>query len=120
MKHLKVSNFKSFSDLDIELKKFNVIIGANASGKSNFVQIFNFIKDIKEHGLDNALSLQGGIEYTRNFKDGSKKKLSVEIDLELPNYSIMRVPFRTSTQYRLFYSGATWKFELEMGEKIRV
>ena len=57
LKHLKVENFKSFKNLDLTFKQFNVVIGANASGKSNFVQIFNFLKDIREHGLDSALSL---------------------------------------------------------------
>ena len=54
LKHLKVENFKSFKNLDLTFKQFNVVIGANASGKSNFVQIFNFLKDIREHGLDSA------------------------------------------------------------------
>ena len=41
IKKIKISNFKSFKNLEIELGKFNVLIGANASGKSNFIQIFN-------------------------------------------------------------------------------
>ena len=57
IKRIKVSNFKSFKELDLELGNFNVVIGANASGKSNFVQIFKFIRDINDLGLDNAISL---------------------------------------------------------------
>ena len=36
IKRVEVKNFKSFKDLKIDLGKFNVVIGANASGKSNF------------------------------------------------------------------------------------
>lgn len=46
IKSIRVTNFKSFKDLEVNLGKFNVLIGINASGKSNFVQIFKFIKDI--------------------------------------------------------------------------
>ncbi len=63
---IELTNFKSFKQLNIDLSNFNVIIGPNASGKSNFVQIFRFLKDIKQSGLENAVSLQGGIEYLTN------------------------------------------------------
>jgi len=39
IKKLRISNFKSFGDLEIELGNFNVLIGANASGKSNFTVV---------------------------------------------------------------------------------
>ena len=43
IRRLKVSNFRSFNELDVELGDFNVLIGANASGKSNFIEIFRFL-----------------------------------------------------------------------------
>ncbi len=79
IKKIKISNFKSFKNLEIELGKFNILIGSNASGKSNFLQIFKFLKDINNSGLDNALHMQGGAEYLRNVKIGSSQNFSVEI-----------------------------------------
>lgn len=76
---IRLSNFKSFKDLDVELGKFNVFVGANASGKSNFIQIFRFIRDMTNHGLDNAISMQGGIEYLRNINIGSSEEFSLEL-----------------------------------------
>jgi AAA15 family ATPase/GTPase len=76
---IKVKNFKSFRDLKLELGVVNIIIGANASGKSNFVQIFKFMKDITTHGLENAISLQGGIEYLRNININSFEDFSLEV-----------------------------------------
>ncbi len=67
MKDLHISNFKSFRNARIErMGRFNVVIGANASGKSNFIQVFRFLRDIANHGLNNAISLQGGSDYVRN------------------------------------------------------
>ncbi len=79
---IKVSNFKTFRDEKIQLGALNIAIGSNASGKSNFVQIFQFLKDIKHHGLENAISIQGGIEYLRNVNLGSKENLSVELTVD--------------------------------------
>lgn len=63
---LSISNFKSFHRADVKLRRFNVLIGANAAGKSNLLQLFKFIRDISNFGLENAISLQGGNEYLRN------------------------------------------------------
>ena len=71
IRRLRVENFRSFKQLDLELSDFNVVIGANASGKSNLVQIFRFLRDIGEHGLEDAVSLQGGIEYLRTLTEPS-------------------------------------------------
>ena len=79
IKRIKVTNFKSFKNLDIELGKFNVLIGANASGKSNFVHIFKFLRDIANSGLDNAVSMQGGVEYLQNINIGASENLSIKI-----------------------------------------
>ena len=45
IKKIKISNSKSFKNLELELGKFNVLIGANASGKSNFTQVFGFLRN---------------------------------------------------------------------------
>jgi len=79
IKRIEVKNFKSFKELKINLGKFNMIIGANASGKSNFVHIFEFLRDIKSSGLDNAVSLQGGVKYLRNMNIGASEPLSIKV-----------------------------------------
>lgn len=85
IKEIRIQNFKSFKNLEIKLNKnYNVLIGANASGKTNFIQIFKFFKDIINNGLENAIFLQGGIEYFTNINIGSSQNFSLEIVLNLP------------------------------------
>jgi predicted ATPase len=79
IKTLHVKNFKSFKELQVDLGKFNVLIGANASGKSNFIRVFEFLRDIARHGLDNAISLQGGAEYLTNLNFGTAESLSMQV-----------------------------------------
>jgi predicted ATPase len=76
--NLTVSNFKSFKQLDLALGRFNVVIGANASGKSNFTQIFRFVRDIVTEGLDNAVSMQG-LEYLANVAATGPRAISIEV-----------------------------------------
>lgn len=66
LKKLRATNFRSFEHLDVEFGDFNVLIGANAAGKSNLVQCLKLLRDIGDEGLDNAISMQGGLEYLRN------------------------------------------------------
>jgi predicted ATPase len=75
---LKLENFKSFKHLDLELGNFNVFVGANAAGKSNFLQAFKFIGDIAKHGLENAVAIQGGIKFLRNIGCLDNESVRVE------------------------------------------
>ena len=58
------------------------MIGANASGKSNFVSLFKFIHDIVESGLENAVSIQGGAQYLRNMNCTPDDRLTIELSAE--------------------------------------
>jgi predicted ATPase len=79
---LKVKNFKNFRSVDIKLADFNLVIGANASGKSNFVNIFRFLKDISTIGLKYAIIQQGGVEWIRNINLPATEDLEIEIHVQ--------------------------------------
>ncbi len=106
IKRIKVSNFKSFKDLELELGPFSVLVGANASGKSNFTQVFKFIRDIASQGLDNAISLQGS-EYVTNVSTGYPKSLQIAVTFEL-NFA-----FRATKSLAVGVTEATYTFELQ-------
>jgi len=76
---IHVENFKSFSELDIDLARFNVVIGSNAAGKSNFISIFRFLKDIATSGIVNAIAMQGGVDYLMNAKIGAARDLVIRV-----------------------------------------
>lgn len=81
---IKVANFKGFRDLEINFGAFNILIGANAAGKSNVIQIFQFMKDFVVHGLDNAISMQSGGEYFRNLSLGASRDFVLEVTGDTP------------------------------------
>lgn len=88
IKSVSVSNFKTFNDLNVPLTDLNIIIGPNASGKSNFIQVFRFFKDIAVYGLENAISLQGGSEFLLNSKNKTEDTLAFRIIIESLNVGI--------------------------------
>lgn len=89
IRRIKVKNFKSFKEIDITPSNFNVLIGPNASGKSNFLSIFRFVRDIINMGLSNAISLQGGMDYLRNLHLGDNNKRT-SIRIEIDSFSKIR------------------------------
>jgi len=114
IKKLRVKNFKSFKDVEVELGKFNVVIGANASGKSNFVQIFKFLRDIVKEGLENAISYQGGIEYLRNILLGDNEDLYLEV--VVPTFCTIPCP-EDEEGVRILEIEGTSKYALTMSFK---
>ena len=112
IKRIRVQNFKSFADMDLELGRFNVIIGANAAGKSNLVQIFRFLRDIKRVGLDKAVAMQGGIQYTRNLRLDDKSTV-IEIEVGLSSGVDMPLAIRRKTYVT---TGGRWRLEFKAGE----
>ncbi len=82
---IHIENYKSFSEIDVVLSRFNVLIGSNAAGKSNFISVFRFLRDIARHGIVNAVALQGGGEYIRNTQIGNTRNLVMRVTYEPEN-----------------------------------
>ncbi len=75
--HLHVENFRSYSAIDIDLGAFNVVLGQNASGKSSFIDILRFLRDIERNDLGNAISMQGGAGFLRNLCTATTEPLRI-------------------------------------------
>jgi len=59
LSRLKLSGFRSIRTLDIELGDLTVLIGANGSGKSNFVGFFTLLSSILEERLQIYVQQKG-------------------------------------------------------------
>jgi len=64
IKKLTIEGFKSIRELkDFKLTSLNVLIGANGSGKSNFVSFFRLLREIIEQRLQVTLqTVEGGAD----------------------------------------------------------
>ncbi|MGQ4875473.1 MAG: AAA family ATPase [Promethearchaeia archaeon] len=80
IKRIKGSNLFSYDKFDIKLNNFNILIGPNASGKSNFIEILNLIKDIVKYGLENAINNRD-IRFLRNINKELNNKICLQFEI---------------------------------------
>ena len=84
-KSIKLRNWKNFGNVTTALSDRMFVIGANAAGKSNFLDAFRFLKDVATDGLQKAVRARGGIEKIRNLN--ARNPSYVEISVELQELS---------------------------------
>lgn len=88
--NIKINNFLSIKESELELSPsgLTVLIGANGSGKSNFVKALEFIAELGKGGLLRAIYNTGGREAilpkSIPKKDMRGSKTKIEYTLELP------------------------------------
>ncbi len=79
IKQIEVRNFKNFRHLKMDLGELNVLVGPNASGKSNFIRILQFLRNIIRYDLNDAISIEGGVKYLRNINIGNAENLYLSV-----------------------------------------
>ena len=57
---IDIKGFKSIRDCELELGDINVLIGSNGAGKSNFISVFELLKNILKKNLSRYVGQKGG------------------------------------------------------------
>lgn len=94
--HLKLLNWKNFQKVDTTVADRMVVYGANASGKSNLLDSFRFLRDVARHGggLENAVRTRGGYSKIRSLHAHGSGNVCLEVMLSGDD-------------------GSTWQYHLE-------
>lgn len=71
-------NFRSIADASVDLDALTLLVGPNASGKSNVLDILRFIKDALRFDLEVAVSMRQGIGAIRR-QNRAGRPYNVEI-----------------------------------------
>ncbi len=79
LKHIAIKGFKSIKSLDLDMEPINILIGANGSGKSNFISLFTFLRNLFEDRLHNYVKKNGSANTFFHF--GAKTTPEIEIDI---------------------------------------
>lgn len=90
---LKLKNWMNFREVDIRLGPRGYLIGANASGKSNLLGVFRFLRTIAQTeggGLQKALKEWRGMSKLRSLH--ARKDPEVRIEVELSDAFADAVP----------------------------
>lgn len=81
---LVLKNWRNFSSVDVGLGDRVFLVGPNAAGKSNFLEVFRFLRDIAKSeggGLQNAIAEAGGLKRIRCL--AARRNPDVEIEIQL-------------------------------------
>lgn len=83
--YLHLKNWKNFRSVEVPLRNRIFLAGPNACGKSNFLDVFRFLRDITKRGggLQQAVQDRGGISKIRCL--AARKEPDVEIEVHLSN-----------------------------------
>lgn len=74
---LYIHNYKSFYDTTIELDKMNIVVGENNSGKSNLIDVLEFIDIAMSKDIERAISNKGGYDRIKNYSAVGEEKVVV-------------------------------------------
>nr|WP_294858671.1 AAA family ATPase [uncultured Fluviicola sp.] len=60
MDYIEINGYKSIKNQKVLIEPINIFIGANGSGKSNFVSFFDFLNNIYNRKLNDVVAMSGG------------------------------------------------------------
>lgn len=81
---LRLKNWRNFREVDVPLRERTYLLGANASGKSNLLDVFRFLRDVSKPqggGLQKAIADRGGIQKLRCLHARRDPEVRIEVHL---------------------------------------
>jgi len=81
---LKLKNWRNFTKVDVALRERVYVIGPNASGKSNLLDVMRFLRDVAKPdggGLQKAVKDRGGITKLRCLLARKDPEISIEVEI---------------------------------------
>lgn len=99
--NLRLSNWRNFSSVDTSLSPRMFLIGPNASGKSNLLDVFRFLRDISkaDGGFQQAVTARGGISLLRCLSARRYSDIAVEVEVGGTEWRY-RIHFNQDSQRR--------------------
>lgn len=124
--HLKLKNWRNFRNAEVDFQDITYIMGPNAAGKSNFLDVFRFLRDIvnpQGGGLQQALNSRGGMSKVRCLAARNNPKILIDIKLsdsidESPKWQYILEIAQQSTGKHLAYVSQEKVIDLTIGKAI--
>ena len=84
IQRLRLRNWKNFLDIDVAIEDRIFLVGPNASGKSNFLDVFRFLRDVASTGggFREAVRRRSGVSAIRCLAARHHPDIEVHIELQ--------------------------------------
>lgn len=96
---ISVQNFRTLKRVSVDLGPLNVLVGPNQAGKSNFLDLIEFLGDSARLDLRQALEIRGRIDRVRFRGHSDQGSVVVDIKANVTRYSSAGAP----DEYRLSF-----------------
>jgi predicted ATPase len=102
--HLKLKNWRNFLNAEVDMRDRAILVGPNAAGKSNFLDVFRFLRDIAKAGggLQKAIADRDGLSHIRCL--AARRYPDIEIEVHLAKRA---------------GEAATWKYAIGIKQQTR-
>src|SRR3954466_4419344 len=81
LRRVRIRGYKSIAFCDVQLEPLTILVGRNASGKSNFLDALSFLSDAMRFNLTEAIYRHGGPEAI-----ACRSAADREVEFELENF----------------------------------
>ncbi len=84
IRKLRLRNWKNFADVEVEIGDRVFLVGPNASGKSNFLDVFRFLCDLASSsgGFQEAVGRRGGVSALRCLAARRNPDIEIHVGLQ--------------------------------------
>jgi predicted ATPase len=86
LRRVQIRGYKSIAFCDVTLEPLTILVGRNASGKSNFLDALAFVKDAMETNITEATKRHGGWHSVLS-RFATDNEITIEFELTLPSES---------------------------------
>lgn len=104
LSHIALKNWRNFPSADVSLGERVFLVGPNACGKSNFLDVFRFLRDIVKAGggLQKSLQDRGGLSKVRCLAARQNPDVAISVSLAEGNGTV-----------------PAWKYEIGIKQEVR-
>lgn len=83
---IELKNWRNFQSIEADLTERVFVVGPNAAGKSNFLDVFKFLRDVAlpRGGLQEAITQRGGIPKIRCLSARRETEVGITVELKHP------------------------------------
>ncbi len=95
LENISVKGFRRLQNIDLEMRDIIVMIGANGSGKTSFLDVLSILAASASGNLHHILQLKGGLNQI--LTRGKAQELEIAVSMQIPerqplNYSLTLSP----------------------------
>jgi predicted ATPase len=131
LRRVHIRNYKSISQVTVELGALTIFVGPNGAGKSNFMDALAFVSECLVDSVELAFKNRGGIGAVRRRSGGHPTHIGVRLTMDLSNSQVADYSFEIASEKgerfsvareRCFvqdFMGESYSFEVRHGEFVK-